>query len=133
MFSPSWTAVSTIPQAPMKTAPRSYCGAAVSALPTLDPDVTDNTDEHRYEIRVDGQLVGYAVYQRSGDRVAFVHTVVNPDFSGRGIGSRLVAAALDDVRRRREQAVAQCSFVVRYIERHPEYRDLLTAPGGAGA
>jgi len=104
----------------------------MSAEPTLDPDVTDNTDEHRYEIRVDGQLVGYAVYERVGERVAFVHTVVAPDFSGQGIGSRMVAAALDDVRRRRQQAVAQCSFVAHYIQGHPDYRDLLTAPGGAG-
>jgi uncharacterized protein len=105
----------------------------MSAQPTLDPDVTDNTDKDRYEIRLDGRLVGYAVYERAGDRVAFVHTVVEPDFSGQGIGSRLVAAALDDVRRRRETAVARCSFVVHYIERHPEYRDLLTASGGAGS
>jgi len=101
--------------------------------PTADPDVVDNADEHRYEIRVGGRLAGYAVYERVGDRLRFTHTVVEPQLQGQGIGSRLAAAALDDVRRRHEKAVPRCSFIVRYIADHPAYRDLLTAPGGAGA
>jgi predicted GNAT family acetyltransferase len=103
------------------------------ALPTDDPDVTDNTDEHRYEIRIEGRLVGYAVYERVGDRTAFVHTVVDSELQGQGLGRRLAKAALDDVRRRGRTAIPQCAFIVDYIDRHPDYRDLLPSPGGAGA
>jgi len=105
----------------------------MSAQPSAGPEVTDNTDEHRYEIRVDGRLAGYAVYERIGNRTVFVHTVVEPDFEGHGIGGRLAAAALDDVRRRHDIVVARCSFIAGYIQSHPGYRDLLTAPGDAGS
>jgi len=99
-------------------------------LPTADPDVTDNTDEHRYEIRIEGRLVGYAVYERVGDRTVFVHTAVASELQGQGLGRRLAKAALDDVRKRQQKAVPRCSFIVDYLDRHPEYRDLLPAPGG---
>ena len=42
-----------------------------------------------------------------------------------GLGSRLVQAALDDVRGKGERVVPLCSFVRGWIERHPDYADLV--------
>jgi len=42
------------------------------------------------------------------------------------MGSRLVKAALDDVRQRGERVVPQCAFVADYIRRHPAYADLVS-------
>ncbi len=56
----------------------------------------------------------------------FTHTVIDPAFEGQGMGSRLVKAALDDVRQRGERVVPQCAFVADYIRRHPAYADLVS-------
>jgi uncharacterized protein len=53
------------------------------------------------------------------------HTEVPQAMRGRGVGERLVVAALDDVRQRGEVVQPDCPFVRRYIEEHPEVHDLL--------
>ena len=87
-------------------------------------DVTDNRDASRYELVEDGHKA-VAAYKLSGDTITFTHTVVPQELQGRGVASRLIKAALDDVRARGLKVVAQCPFVAAYIERHPEERDLL--------
>jgi uncharacterized protein len=54
-----------------------------------------------------------------------VHTDVAPSAEGQGIGSRLVAGALDDIRSRGLRVVPVCPFVTAYLRRHPEQRDLV--------
>lgn len=62
-----------------------------------DPVITDNTEEHRYEARLDGKLAGYLVHDRVGDVVDLPHTLVLPEYEGRGIAGRLTRHALDDI------------------------------------
>jgi predicted GNAT family acetyltransferase/glutaredoxin len=93
-----------------------------------DAVVADVPDASRYELRLDGRLVGLAAYRRRDNRIAFTHTEVDEALEGRGLGSRLAAAALDDARRRGLEVVPLCPFVAHYIDRHPEYARLL-APG----
>jgi predicted GNAT family acetyltransferase len=50
---------------------------------------------------------------------------VNPEAGESGLGSRLVRAALDDVRGKGLQVVPLCPFVRGWIERHPDYADLV--------
>ena len=89
--------------------------------------VSDNKAEQRYEANVDGGLA-YAEYQPAGeDTLIFTHTEVPQESEGEGVGSALVKAALDDVRAQGMQVVPQCPFVATYIERHPEYADLVKA------
>jgi len=89
-----------------------------------DVDVVDNAAEGRFEARLDGKVAGFSTYRLVADRLVFLHTEVDPAYEGRGIGSRLVRGALDDVRSRGLRATPRCPFVADYIERHPEYRDL---------
>ena len=60
--------------------------------------------------------------------IVLVHTEVAPAVEGRGVGSRLVSAALDDIRARGLRLVPICPFVRAYLGRHPEYADLLARP-----
>jgi predicted GNAT family acetyltransferase len=87
-------------------------------------DVRNNTDKNRYELSVDGHLA--ATYYRIADGViTFVHTEVPDALAGRGVGGKLVKGALDQVRAAGLKVVPQCPFVRAYIEKHPDYADLL--------
>ena len=104
----------------------------MSPAPTADPAVVDHAEAQRYEIVIDGQAAGFAEYRLIGpehdtpDRtMVFTHTVIQNAFEGRGVGSRLAKAALDDARARGLLVRPECSFFVRYIERHGEYADLV--------
>jgi len=89
------------------------------------PVVTDVPDDHRYEIRLDGELAGFAVYHRRGGRAYFVHTEIAPAFEGKGLGSALAKGALEAERALGEPIVPLCPFVRSYIDRHPEYGELV--------
>jgi len=93
--------------------------------------VTDNPAQSRYEIFVDGDLGGFAVYRDDSGRRVFTHTRIDPDYEGQGVGSTLAERALDDVRAKGMGAVPRCPFIAAFIERHPEYADLLPA-GSSG-
>ena len=86
--------------------------------------VHDNTDENRFEARVDGPVAGFAEYIRSERLVVLPHTVVEPAFEGQGIGGTLARAALDDARERGLPVLVTCPFVKAWMLRHPEYADL---------
>jgi hypothetical protein len=66
-----------------------------------------------------------AVYHLRGGRHFFVHTEVDEEFSGRGLGTRLVKQALDEVRDAGGKVVPLCPLFAAYIGRHPEYQDLV--------
>jgi predicted GNAT family acetyltransferase len=82
-------------------------------------DVTDNRVEHRFELPTDAGLA-VAEYVIEGDTITFTHTVVPREAEGQGVGSRLIAAALADVKGRGLKVVPQCAFVCAWLQRHPE-------------
>lgn len=84
--------------------------------------VRHNAAAQRYELDTD-HGVAIAVYREQGDRAIFTHTEVPPEDEGKGIGSQLVRAALDDTHRRGFKIVPACSFVVAFVQRHPEFAD----------
>jgi hypothetical protein len=90
-----------------------------------DISVVNVAEQSRYEIRVAGQLAGYAAYQPGDGQIVFTHTKILDEFEGHGIGGRLAAAALDDVRAQQLRVVPLCPFIAAYIRRHREYADLL--------
>ena len=86
------------------------------------PDVRNTPEKHRYEIVEDGAVAGFAEYQEvRGDRIVFTHTEIDPRFEGQGLGSKLIAFALEDARDRNQWIVPICPFVARYVHRHPEF------------
>jgi predicted GNAT family acetyltransferase len=88
-------------------------------------EVRDNPDRSRYELLVDGEVVAFVQYVMRGGRLILVHTEVDDSRSGQGLATALIAGTLDDVRVRGIPMVPVCSLVERFIERHPEYDDLV--------
>lgn len=90
--------------------------------------VTDAPQATRYEARIGDDLAGVATYMRAPDVIAFFHTEVRDAYEGRGVGSALVAAALDDARAQGLRVLAICPFFSGWVVRHPDYQDLLYEP-----
>jgi uncharacterized protein len=91
-----------------------------------NPEVRDNTEANRFEILVGGEVVGFSAYQRFGNSIVFTHTEVSPTRQEHGLASRLVEAALDQVRDTTNlRVVAQCPYVAHWLTKHPDYQDLL--------
>jgi uncharacterized protein len=86
----------------------------------MTQSVTDNPDESRYEIHVDGALAGFAEYRRHDDHITFTHTVIDDAYEGQGLGSALSRAVLDEARGAGFAVHPACPFVARYIKRHPQ-------------
>jgi len=92
---------------------------------TPQPVVTDRPENGRFEIAVDGQVAGFAAYHSVGDNLDFTHTEIDDRFEGRGLGSILIRAALEATRERGMGVLPHCPFVRSFIERHPEYIELV--------
>jgi predicted GNAT family acetyltransferase len=99
----------------------------MSDLPVV---VADNPAASRYEIRVGDDLAGFAEYRLMPGRMVMTHTEIAPSFEGRGLGARLAADALDDVRGRGLTVTPLCPFIAKFIREHPEYRDLVAPTSG---
>ena len=90
----------------------------------MDNAVSNNPVHHRYELKADGHIA--ATYYKIADGIiTFIHTEVPPELGGKGIGSKLVKGALDQVRAQGLKAVVHCPFVRGWIEKHPDYADLV--------
>lgn len=87
--------------------------------------IRDVPEEEAYVVEVDGRRAGKAEYRIRENRKVFVHTEIDDEFSGMGLGTSLVVHALDDVRSQGGQMVPLCPFFASYIRRHPEYEDIV--------
>jgi predicted GNAT family acetyltransferase len=94
-------------------------------MPDSEPTVRNDPEANRYEIVEGDRVLGIAAYHRRGDTVVFTHTEVDKDSGHEGLGSALVRAALDDVRSQGGKIVPLCPFVHGWIDRHPDYADLV--------
>jgi predicted GNAT family acetyltransferase len=89
----------------------------------LNP-VRDNKSRQRFELDIEGAMA-FANYRLAQDKVIITHTETPPALRGRGIASRLVKGALEMIRADGLRVVAGCGFVVDYLEKHPEYSDIV--------
>jgi predicted GNAT family acetyltransferase len=91
----------------------------------MDIQIRDEPDQERYEIRADGVMAGFAQYRRRPRLIAFIHTEIEDEFEGEGLGSKLIGYALDEARSQGLAVLPFCPFVNRYIHEHDEYRSLV--------
>ncbi|GAA1427542.1 GNAT family N-acetyltransferase [Microlunatus lacustris] len=91
----------------------------------MTAEVHDEPDQSRFTARVAGRLAGVAAYEMAEGLITFTHTVVEDEFEGQGVGSALARTALDAARARGLAVVPRCSFIAGWIDRHPDYADLV--------
>jgi predicted GNAT family acetyltransferase len=90
----------------------------------MNSDIRHNENESRFETTVDGS-VAFVEYDLEPGSIVFTHTVVPDEISGRGIANQLASHVLNYAREQKLAVVPQCAFIASWIERHPEYRELV--------
>lgn len=93
----------------------------------MPAEVRNNEEQSRYELVLDGRVVGIADYRHVGDKLVFPRTEIERPLRGQGLGDQLIKGALDDVRRAGRSLVPSCWAVAEYIAEHPEYGDLVAS------
>lgn len=98
-------------------------------------EISNNADQNRFELRLNGDLVGILAYYefdsatgRKPGRfavVSFMHTVITEDFGHRGLAGAMVGGALEQARSLGWKVRPVCSFVQRFVAQHPEFRDVV--------
>ena len=91
-------------------------------------EIKNNEAASRWEVKLDARVIAFVEYKSRPDRVTFIHTEVDPDFEGQGIGSRLARKVLDDAVARGLRVTLYCPFIRSYVDRHPEYEQYIDAP-----
>jgi predicted GNAT family acetyltransferase len=91
---------------------------------TETPEIRHNQPANRFELEIETHLA-VLEYQQAGETITFTHTGVPAELGGRGLGGQLARAGLEYARANALNVVPLCSFVAGYIEKHPEYRDLV--------
>lgn len=90
----------------------------------MDIKVQHNDKEQRFEAHLDGRSA-YLTYTFHGNSVYYDHTFVPQEFRGKGVAAALVREGLEEARRQRWKIVPACSYVATFIERHPEFADVI--------
>jgi predicted GNAT family acetyltransferase len=85
-----------------------------------------NAAEERFELRIGGELC-LLNYRRSAGKLVIYHTEVPQPFEGRGLAEGMTRAALDFARSENLLVEPRCSYAAYFMQKHPEYDDLLAA------
>jgi predicted GNAT family acetyltransferase len=89
-----------------------------------DVEVTNNTERHRFELNLDGE-VAFAEYNLVDHGIILPHTLVPESFEGKGVASALAKTALGYAREHGLKVIPTCPFMSGYIQKHPEWHDIV--------
>lgn len=91
----------------------------------MSTEVLHLPGQNRYVFEKDGEQVGLTDYTLRGNSIHITHTEIDPHLRGGGLGSEMVQSVLDAIRTDTSyRVVAECPFVVDWLEQHPEYQEL---------
>ena len=82
-------------------------------------DIIDQTAQHRFVGTEDGQEA-QLVYEVHGDRLHIVHTEVPEALGGRGLGGKLVTAAVERAAASGETIVPECPYARGWLRKHAD-------------
>ncbi|GHE77676.1 GNAT family N-acetyltransferase [Thalassotalea profundi] len=82
-----------------------------------------NKQESKYEYHING-YVAYITYDDQDGKMHLTHTIVPDELSGKGLARTLLEDVLAQIKKDNKKAVAQCSYIVNYLEKHPEVNEL---------
>jgi predicted GNAT family acetyltransferase len=78
----------------------------------------------RFELELDGH-VAWLEYNLTGKVLQLIHSEVPDAMRGKGVSATLAQSALDWAREHGVQVDVICPSVAAFLEKHPEYSDLV--------
>lgn len=87
-------------------------------------ELVHNEAKSRYEYHIEGHLA-YVAYEEENGTLRLIQTSVPKALEGRGIAGALVKDVLEEIEKRALKMKPACSYIVSYVEKHPEYKRLL--------
>lgn len=90
------------------------------------PNIQHNQEQQRFELDVNNDELAHLDYRRDGDTLVYHHTFVPEAARGRGHAATIVRAGLDYARDNNFKVVPSCSYVAGFIDRNPEFSELVT-------
>ena len=95
----------------------------------MNPTVSHNPSQSRFEIHLGSERVGLMDYAQSNGEISLTHTEVDPAHQGKNLAAILLRESLATIREESMgKVVPICSYTVKYMEKHPETQDLLLNP-----
>ncbi|MBU3060907.1 N-acetyltransferase [Nocardia sp. NEAU-G5] len=91
--------------------------------------VIRNDAQLRYEIWYDDKLAGFAEYREREEDTVFIHTEVDTEYAGMGLGNTLAQGAVEDTIARERTVVPRCPFIKGWLDKHPQYDDHVVGKG----
>ncbi len=90
----------------------------------MEYKVVHNKDQNRFEVEIDGMLSMVNYTDRDGVLLV-THTGVPNELRNKGIAAEMTKALLEYVREKGYKVHPVCPYTRSYVERHPEYNDIL--------
>lgn len=88
----------------------------------MDYQLINNEKENRFEVHIE-DLVAFVDYKLFKDKIAYTHTEVPKELSGKGVGSFIAKSVLYYAAEHELKVKPYCPFIKAYIDRHPEYQE----------
>lgn len=91
----------------------------------MELSINKNIEKKRYEVSIETKYA-FIDYIEAKDTVYLTHTEVPKEFEGKGIASKLVVFALEDIENKGLKLAPLCPFVAAYVRRKPEWKRILS-------
>jgi predicted GNAT family acetyltransferase len=84
-----------------------------------------NEDEKQFELHIGSQFATLEFY-REGEKIYLVHTETPEALQGKGVAAELVKQTFQCAKDNGFIVVPACSYVADYVNKHPEWRNILS-------
>ena len=90
-------------------------------------NVQNNKKRFRFEVTFDDGETAYLAYRWKKADMLLMSTFVPAEHRGQGIAAQLAEAALQHAKSNNLKVQVYCPFIKQYMDKHPEYKELLSA------
>jgi len=86
----------------------------------------NNTEKKQFEFHIEGQIakIEYLIKEEK-NRIYLIHTEVPASLGGQGIASALTLKVMQAMENSPYQLVVRCPYIIKWLERHPEWSRLI--------
>lgn len=88
-------------------------------------DIQLDQKRNQFTAQVDGKECTLHFYPIHASLLDYYSTYVPPELRGRGYAGEIVEYALRHAKANGLKIIPSCSYVRAYIDRHPEWRDIV--------